>query len=160
MTGERSDPRPLAGALHPRLVAVYRLLQQDSVTSGMSRTALSVLAHLRANGPTRISALAAAERVAQPSMTALVGRLERHDLVGRIGDPSDRRAVVVRLSETGAARLEQLSRDSERRLVARITTLDPEHRAALAAALPALDQLTAADSGGEVREHVRIGASR
>ena len=47
----------------------------------MSRTAASVLATLRDTGPRRITELAEAEAVAQPTITTLVGRLERDGLV-------------------------------------------------------------------------------
>lgn len=146
--GRQREPRALAEVLHPRLVAVYRMLQGESSALGMSRTALSVLANLRDRGPQRISTLAAAERVAQPSMTALVRRLERQGWVTRTGDPADRRAVVAQLSPAGTEQLERFTRDSVRRLGDRLRALEPADRAALAAALGALDDLTRRPSSG------------
>jgi DNA-binding MarR family transcriptional regulator len=134
----------LPSALFERFAAVYRMLHREAAELGMSRSAISLLAQLRDGGPQRVSDLAALEAVAQPSMTALVARLERQGLVRRTADPRDGRAVVVRLSPSGRRRLQSVARSSVRRLDQRVGQLDPEHRAALRAALPALDELTRA----------------
>jgi DNA-binding MarR family transcriptional regulator len=103
-----------------------------------------VLANLRENGPQRITELAAAEAVAQPSMTALVKRLERAALVRRGPDPDDARAVRVSLTDDGADALQSMRAARAGRIQARLAALAPEERAALAAALPALDSLISA----------------
>jgi DNA-binding MarR family transcriptional regulator len=140
---QRGDDQ-LAEALFERLAAVYRMLHREAAELGMSRSAISLLGLLRDRGPQRVSDLATLEGVAQPSMTALVARLERQGLVRRSADPKDGRAVVVRLSAAGRRRLQSVARSSIRRLGERVTELDPQHVAALYAALPALDRLTRA----------------
>jgi DNA-binding MarR family transcriptional regulator len=130
----------LASELDVHLIALWKAVGRVQ-RHDLSRTAASVLAALRDNGPQRVTALAASEAVAQPTMTTLVGRLERDGLVQRGGDPADARAVLVSITPEG---LERLLRSREARAAAidaRLRELDPDEREALAAALPALGKL-------------------
>jgi DNA-binding MarR family transcriptional regulator len=132
--------RTLADDLDAELAVLWRGLGR-AVPGELSRTAASVLATLRDAGPQRITALAAAEAVAQPSMTALVGRLERDGLAERIDDPTDARAVLARVTDRGRERLEARRAARTARLQERLVALDPDERGALAAALPVLRKL-------------------
>src|SRR3954452_7309782 len=111
----------------------------------LSRTAASVLAQLRDGGPQRITALAAAEALAQPTITTLVGRLERAGLVERIPDPDDARAVRGRITDEGLARLEAMRAVRAELLERRLGRLSGQERETLAAALPVLDKLIEGD---------------
>ncbi len=128
----------LANALGPRLARLVRVLIQEA--GGLSRTQLSVLATLR-DGPRRVTELAESERVAQPSMTALVSRLERAGWVTRGADPSDGRVVNVAITPAGIETLDRHTAARAAALAKRLEALAPEERDALAAALPALDKL-------------------
>ena len=102
-----------------------------------------MLAPLRDHGPRRITALAASEAVAQPTMTTLVGRLERDGMVRRGGDPGDARAVLVTITPNGLARLLRIREARAAAIDTRLAELDPDEREALSAALPALGKLAA-----------------
>jgi DNA-binding MarR family transcriptional regulator len=130
----------LADELDQRLTALWHVLGRRGKRD-LSRTATSVLATLRDTGPRRITELAEAEAVAQPTVTTLVGRLERDGLVRRMADPEDARAVRVHLTDEGRGRLEALRADRAALLEARLTALTEDERAVLAAALPLLDTL-------------------
>ena len=130
----------LAGDLDARLVSLWRALGRVQ-RHELSRTAASVLATLRDGGPQRITALADAEVVAQPTMTTLVGRLERAGLVERRSDPADARAVLVTITADGLERLLAIREARAAAMEARLARLEPEDREAIAAALPALDKL-------------------
>src|SRR4051812_49492744 len=132
----------LAPALDARFAALWRATGRPG-QHDLSRTAASVLATLRDEGPLRVTELAASEAVAQPSMTTLVNRLERLGLVERGPDPGDARAVLVSLTPAGRARLHGLREARAARLHERLAALDPAELAALEAALPALDSLIA-----------------
>ena len=82
MNAEQRDSRHLATELERRLAGLWWAVLRPS-SEELSRTATSVLARLRDGGPQRITDLAGAEAVAQPTMTTLVGRLERLGLVER-----------------------------------------------------------------------------
>jgi DNA-binding MarR family transcriptional regulator len=130
----------LASELDRRVAGLTRLLRGQT-GAGLSVTALSTLRRVEAGEACRITELAAAEQVAQPSMTALVGRLEGRGLVRREPDPADRRAVRVAITDAGREQLAAVRAARAELLAARIDRLDESERAALAAALPALDSL-------------------
>jgi DNA-binding MarR family transcriptional regulator len=129
-----------ATALDARLAALWRTLGRGGY-AGLSRTAAAVLANLRHNGPQRIGDLAAAEAVAQPSMTSLVTRLENAVLVQRVPDADDARAVRVKLTADGEACLDEIRAGRAALIANRLAQLTSEQRQALEAALPALDSL-------------------
>src|ERR1700739_4875203 len=82
---------------------LYRggMLLVRHLARGTSLTHRTVLATLEEDGPTRLTALAAANGVSQPAMTQLVGRLERDGSVIRLIDPHDARATLVDITGTG-----------------------------------------------------------
>ena len=90
---QTASPR-LASELDARLIALWRTVGRFG-RKDLSRTAASVLAALRDGGPQRVTALATAEAVAQPSMTTLLSRLERDGLVTRGSDPAEREALAA-----------------------------------------------------------------
>ena len=85
--------------------------------------------------------LASSEHVAQPTMTVLVDRLERNGLVDRRPDPTDRRAVLVEITDSGRELLAQLSAARTTVVADALGTLDSADRESLTAALPALERL-------------------
>lgn len=136
-----STPAPdLAARLLPRLSRLTRTLARGA--SSLSRPQIAVLVTLRDDGPTRISALATRERVMQPTMTALVNRLERHGLVSRGADAADLRAVPVSITDAGRAALARAVGEIEAVLAGQIDGLSAADRRALAAVIPVLDRLT------------------
>ena len=131
----------LGAELDARLLALYWKVGRDTRRE-MSRSAASVLGTLRDTGPRRITELAATEAVAQPSMTTLVGRLERDGLVTRGSDPDDARAVRVAITAEGLERLARMRAERAALMDAALAELEPAERAAIAAALPALHKLS------------------
>jgi DNA-binding MarR family transcriptional regulator len=136
----RPPTADLPAELDRRLAALWRVLARGQ-HGQLSRTATSVLATLRDAGPQRVTALAGAEAVAQPTMTTLVGRLERDGLVARGADPADARAVRVSITAEGRERLEARRAVRTALLADRLAGLDAAERETLAAALPVLDKL-------------------
>jgi DNA-binding MarR family transcriptional regulator len=61
-----------------------------------------------ADGPLRISELAAGEQITQPGITLLVNRMVQRGWARRRPDPSDGRAVLVELTDGGRAELDTL----------------------------------------------------
>ncbi|MFI7003551.1 MarR family winged helix-turn-helix transcriptional regulator [Nocardia sp. NPDC050175] len=106
-------------------------------------TTLSVLHTLAGKGPMRVSALKVTEQITQPAITQLVSRLERDGLVERRPDVADGRAVLVRITEAGARIVRTRHQERVRRFTELVEALTPEERAAISAALPALDRMAA-----------------
>jgi DNA-binding MarR family transcriptional regulator len=131
-----ADRDAAAEALLRLTTATVRLGTRD-----VSLTSTSTLATLQRTGPRRITELAATEGVAQPSMTSLVTGLERLGLVERRRDAGDGRAVLVSLTDTGAAYLQARRRDGAQVLARLIDKLPPEEAGALVAATPAIMHL-------------------
>jgi DNA-binding MarR family transcriptional regulator len=135
---------PLAAELEARISTLWWLVSRDA-PAVVSRSAAATLARLREDGPQRVTALAASESVSQPAMSCLVQRLERDALVAREGDPDDARAARISITAAGRHALDARARVRAESLAPRLARLDDEQRAALAAALPALDALFADD---------------
>jgi DNA-binding MarR family transcriptional regulator len=112
--------------------------------SNLSATSVTTLDTLSQDGPLRISDLAVREGVSQPGMTALVNRLSDEGLAERFADPTDGRASLVRITDAGRTVLAERHRARTEAMLADIQRLSAEHRAALAGALAALNQLCAA----------------
>ena len=112
-----------------------------STPKQMSMTALGTLDSL-SSGQLRVSALAEREGTTQPGMTALVNRLAAAGHVQRIADPTDGRATLVQLTAKGERTLADRRAARTAALRDHLRALPPEHREALAAALPAIDYLT------------------
>jgi DNA-binding MarR family transcriptional regulator len=119
----------------------------------LSLTSTAVLARLGAEGPVRLTALAEAACVSQPSMTQLVQRLERDGRATRVSDPEDGRATLVGITDAGRELLAELRRGRRSRLAELLTTLSAEDEATLTlamhAALPILQRLF--DNAGRSR---------
>jgi DNA-binding MarR family transcriptional regulator len=133
----------LAHDLDRRVARLTQLLRTAN-PSGRSVTTLLTLRRLDDEGPSRITDLAAAEHVAQPTMTVLVRRLEQDGLVERTADPDDARSSRIALTDAGRAELNAVREDRAALLARRLATLEPAAREALAAAVPALDDLLSA----------------
>jgi DNA-binding MarR family transcriptional regulator len=141
MAGTDADTRELAELLDDRLVSLSKMLRAQAAGAGLSITALSVLRRLADGGPCRVTELAAQEAIAQPSMTALVGRLAERGLVERRADSADGRAVLVGLTVAGRNLLDKVRRDRTGVLAERLESMDDSERALITAAVPALDRL-------------------
>ena len=131
----------LADALATDLERILGLFRSLSPASGLSMTSAATLAGIERLGPQRLTLLAAREGVTQPAMTQLISRLEEAGLVRREPSPQDGRVVLVAITDEGRATLARRRDARKERLAHIIAQLSPDHRAALAIALPALDAL-------------------
>jgi DNA-binding MarR family transcriptional regulator len=107
----------------------------------LSLTAASTLSILERTGPRRVTDLAAAEGVTQPSMTAVVSQLQHLGLADRRRDPADGRVVLVTLTTSGRRHLTTSRRAGASVFTALIEKLPEQDAAALGAAMPALRRL-------------------
>lgn len=112
-----------------------------SARSGLSRTAAATLTRLQRSGPTRITELAVAEGVTQPTMSALVNRLVGQGLLSRGDDPQDARVVVLTVTDAGADLLARRRDDRAARLALALAQLPAADADRITAALPALAHL-------------------
>jgi DNA-binding MarR family transcriptional regulator len=134
--------RALAERFSRQLRDVVLLLRRVSADQPITAQQLSALSSLQ-GGPRRMSALAAEHGVRLPTMTAQVNRLVRDGLAARGADTTDARVVTVSLTPHGARTLHTARTQRTDYLTERFAALSDEERAAVAAALPALDKLFA-----------------
>ena len=155
-THEPAQPRPAgagvraeagdvgAMAAHLRISAtrLARLLRRQGDT-GLSPSQLSALTSVERHGPMTLGHLADHERVAPPSVTKVVDKLEERGLVVRVPDALDRRVTRVSTTPAGEALLADVRARKDLWLAAQLAHLEPDQRARLDAALDVLDVLTA-----------------
>jgi DNA-binding MarR family transcriptional regulator len=119
-----------------------RLVRRLRAEGRLPLAQMAVLGRLDRGGATTVSALATAERVRPQSMSQTVGELEADGLVTRSPDPTDRRQLLVELTDAGHATLADERRHREGWLARAIAEdLSPAERATLEAALEPLRRL-------------------
>jgi DNA-binding MarR family transcriptional regulator len=115
--------------------AAILMVRHMSDRTALSLTASMALDTLNRKGPVRVTTLAAAARIGQPSMTELVQRLERQGLVTRVDDPEDGRAALVTITNAGRALMDDQRRDRRDRLADLLAALPAEDEATLTLAM-------------------------
>ena len=132
----------LAGALRDAVGRLGRRMRAERALTDLSLGQWAALRTLDRHGPMTPSELAAHEKVQPPSMTRIIAKLDEHGYVARTPDPTDGRQVVVSATAEGRALLADDRRRKDKWLSLRLTTLSSADRAALATALPVLEQLS------------------
>jgi DNA-binding MarR family transcriptional regulator len=95
----------LSSAMRVSVMRLSRRLRNErDASDDMSSNQIAVLFTLARSGPMTIGDLAAEEKVQPPSMTRTVNSLADKGLVQRDTHATDRRAVVLSLTEAGSAR--------------------------------------------------------
>jgi DNA-binding MarR family transcriptional regulator len=135
------DTTAIAARLRLSATRLARQLRQES-DAGLSPSQLSALATIERHGSLTLGALAEQERVAPPSVTKVVAKLEAAALVVRRLDEADRRVAWVSTTPLGTARLAKIRQRKTMWLSAQIAQLDDNQRRRLADALDVLDALT------------------
>jgi DNA-binding MarR family transcriptional regulator len=126
--------------LRVALARLSRRLRKHAL-AGLTPTQLAALATVERSGPMRLGDLAAAEGIAPSTLTRLVTALEDSGYVRRYADPTDARASTLAITPRGHDMLERLRTETTMVLTQSLTLLTAAQRAALAEALPVLEQL-------------------
>jgi DNA-binding MarR family transcriptional regulator len=114
-----------------------------------------LLALLDELGPSRVSALAAADHSSQPTITTQLQRLETAGWVHRAPDPDDARATVISLSDEGRTALESVRRARLAVLSPALEHLDASSRRRIRIAVDVMNELLAAASDSTTPPHPR-----
>lgn len=139
-------PQIDAARLRMALSRLSRTVRRRNL-AGLTPTQLSALATVDQNGPLRLGDLAAAEGIAPSTLTRLVTALEESGYVERSAVPGDARASMLSITPGGREVIDRVREESTIMLAGMLAQLTPGQRTAIAAALPALEQLAGADSG-------------
>jgi DNA-binding MarR family transcriptional regulator len=103
--------------------------------------ALSTLGELARRGPLRITDLVSAERLTQPGMTSVVGRLATAGLVIKEADEADGRATLVSVTPAGVAYVNDIHERRAREIARHVRDLSPAHLQSLLDATDAMETL-------------------
>ena len=109
----------------------------------LSAPELSCLDALACASPLRVSDLVRRERLSQPGMTALVGRIVEAGLAERFTDTADRRVSWISITAAGLDQLQAVHQARAGVLAQHIATLPREQRRHLERSLSALWALAA-----------------
>src|ERR1700753_4321245 len=148
MTAPRTTPEAgLSAALRISVSRLARRLRAQRTTSGMteavlSETQLAALSALEVHHAMSPGELAEHEKVQPPSMTRVIAVLEERNLVLRSPHPTDRRQVVLTVTEEGRAVVQRVRERKDAWLARRLAELTDEEHAALQAVVPILEKLS------------------
>jgi DNA-binding MarR family transcriptional regulator len=131
----------LAAQLRPSLLRLTRIVRNQRVDMSVTLTQISAMGTLRKHGPMSAGELASCERVQPPSMTKVLASLEERGLVRRETHPSDRRQVIVAITDEGLALLQSERESRDAWLSRRLGALTAEERALIRKVIPVLDKL-------------------
>jgi DNA-binding MarR family transcriptional regulator len=140
----RSDAG-LATALRISISRLARRLRAErakGLEPDLSDTQLAALAALDRHAGMTPGELADHEKVQPPSMTRVITILEARGLVTRAAHPTDRRQVVLTVTEQGKTVVQQSRVLREVWLARRLRDLTAQERATLRAAAPILEKLS------------------
>src|SRR6478736_7524441 len=139
----QSRPATLGGELRVALTRISRRLRAQRGEADLPEGQFGVLTVLHKHGAMSPGALAEHERVRPPSMTRAVNRLVELGLVEKVEHETDRRQVVVRLTDAGVHEVKETRRRRDAWLTQQLTTLTPDERETLARASELLIRIAA-----------------
>ncbi|OCX50514.1 hypothetical protein BEL04_22315 [Mucilaginibacter sp. PPCGB 2223] len=133
----------LASELRSVLVRLYKKLRKKSVSAEkLSLTERSSIALIYNNGTMLASELALAEKITTQSMSQVVNHLFELGLIVKTPSETDKRKVLLSLSDTGKEIIEKARTEKDEWLSDAIAgALTPEEHDALTKALGALAKL-------------------
>src|ERR1700722_131166 len=146
----------LATAMRISITRLARRLRVERLGLGgaeaiLSDIHLAALAALERHDAMTPGELAEHEKVQPPSMTRVIAVLEERGLVRRAAHPTDRRQVILTVTQQGRDVVQLVRRRREAWLAQRLQELTDEERATLLAAAPILEKLSQSLDGPAVR---------
>ncbi len=119
-----------------------RRLRQTRPVGELTQNQISVLTSLELAGALTPRELAEAERVAPPTMTKVLAKLEERGLVQRTPHPTDGRQVILSATEAGRAVIAEQRRAKDRWLTRALAGLPAAERETLARAAEILNRIS------------------
>jgi DNA-binding MarR family transcriptional regulator len=119
-----------------------RRLRQTRPVGELTQNQISVLTSLELAGALTPRELAEAERVAPPTMTKVLAKLEERGLVQRTPHPTDGRQVILSATEEGREVIAEQRRVKDRWLTRVLAGLPAAERDTLARAAEILDRIS------------------
>ena len=143
---EVDDVSALAQALRPPLLRVSRKLRQESQKVGLSIQDALILGYLRKHPGAGVSELADFEQTSRPTMSSHAKRLEAAGWIERSDHATDGRRQGLTVTPAGIRKHEDIQRQRNDWLAARLVGLTGAERDALMAAAAPLLRLASAEA--------------
>ncbi len=132
----------VAASLRSTVTRLTRQLRKQNISSAFSNAELLTMGLLDQHGSMLPSALADLERISAQAISQIINRLVEAGVVDRSGDESDKRKVLITLTEAGKTHLDENRRTKEEWLVKAMDKLfSTEELALIEAFLPLLQRL-------------------
>ena len=131
----------IANDLRPVVLRVARELRKETEQFGITARQATLLWLVRRSPGLTLRALAEAEAISPPALSAQVDRLERAGLLVRVRSAVDRRRVGLELTPEGERLLRSVRERRTSWLAARLNALEPEALEAIEAAIEPLREL-------------------
>jgi DNA-binding MarR family transcriptional regulator len=134
----------LSSTLRVAVMRLARRLRAERTDTSLSISQIAALGSIARLGPLTPGELAEAEKVQPPSMTRTVASLEERGLVVRTPHPTDRRQVMLSVTQEAETMLTADRRQRDAWLSHRLAELAPADREKLRAAAEVLERLAQA----------------
>jgi DNA-binding MarR family transcriptional regulator len=128
LTGRNIAPEDREALLRQVRLSYWRILKRlDKVLerSSLSARQYLILSALRQDGPTSARKLGEKLAVTPADVTGLTSRLERKALIRRVRSESDRRLVILELTDAGSRAVEAAARDRDELVDSMISSMSP-----------------------------------
>src|SRR5271169_6591418 len=137
------------------VLKLARQLNAASREEGLTPTQASVLGIATTRGPLSLAELTELEGINPTMLSRVIGKLDSFGLIRRLRDPDDFRAAWVEVTPEGKRRYERISAQRSAIISDCVAGLPADQEAALAAALPAFENLA-----DKLRSTVRDGRNQ
>jgi DNA-binding MarR family transcriptional regulator len=134
----------LVARLRAVIGKLARQLNETSTGEGLTPTQYSVLGLVRARGPLGLAELTELEGLNPTMLSRIVRKLDEGELIRRLPDPSDLRAVRVEITPTGEQVHERIRERRTSMLSECLDQLPTETAGALLDSVPAMEALAEA----------------
>src|SRR5215470_241964 len=139
--GQRLASAALATELRDGILRLSRRLRQVRSVGELTQSQLSALTSLELAGALTPRELAETERVAPPTMTRIVARLEELGIVQRVPHPTDGRQAILSATELGRQVFADYRRARDAWLTKQLDSLTEGERETLQAAAEILTRV-------------------
>ena len=141
MPAPADSPSDVANELRPILVRLGRELRKETAQLGVTGGQVTLLYLISQSPGIGVGELAEHERIATPTASGLVDRLERAKLIERLRSETDRRRVGLTITAAGRRKLVAVRARRTVWLTERLQSLAPAERVAIEAAIAPLRRL-------------------
>lgn len=140
-TSEQTAELQTAQRLRTVITRANRLLgtTETGRAADLPPARVSVLLAVEHRGPLRLSQVVARERLNPTMLSRVIGHLVQDGLIVRSNDPDDRRSAWLTVTDQGRTLARQIRAERTTAVQGALDRLSESERAAVAAALPALE---------------------